>query len=165
MNEITIVPNLKNFETLSKEEIRSFIAQVEIEVGKVEQIEAPLTHHFSKGVYARELFIPKGSIIVGKIHKYENLNILSSGELSIISVDGCFRVKAPFTVVSSPGVKRMAYAHEDSIWTTVHGTEETDVDKIEEIFIAKTYEDVPALNNVIELNVLEFKEAKWLGQR
>jgi hypothetical protein len=102
-------------------------------------LELPVKHYFSKGVYARELFIPKGTVLTGKVHKYENLNIMSQGDLSVLTEDGIKRVKAPFTIVSPPGTKRVAYAHEDTIWTTIHGTDETDVDKIEEVFIAQDY--------------------------
>jgi len=52
---------------------------------------------------------------------------------------GIKRVRAPFTVVSPAGTRRVAYAHEDTIWMTVHGTHETDLDKIEDHFIAQTY--------------------------
>jgi len=103
-----------------------------------ETIDIPPVHHFSKGLYARELRIPKGTIISGKIHKYENLNIMSQGELSILTETGVKRVKAPFTVISPPGTKRLAYAHEDTVWTTIHATEERDVDKIEAEFIAQS---------------------------
>lgn len=101
----------------------------------------PVRHHFSPGVYAREMFIPKGTIIVGKIHKHVNLNIMSAGELSVLTENGIERVRAPFTIVSPPGTKRVAYAHEDTVWTTIHGTDITDVDEIEERFIAQTEED------------------------
>lgn len=131
---------------LSRDEIRALIGNLQDRAVEIEKagggVDAPVTHRFSKGVYAREMFIPKGAFVVGKIHKYQNLNILSKGDLSVLSVDGIMRVKAPFAVVSDPGVKRAVYAHEDCIWTTIHGTDETDVDKIEEIFIAKSYEDV-----------------------
>lgn len=129
-------------DSLTQEQIRNFITLAEQQIAAVEQVDAPVNHHFSKDVYARELFIPKGCFIVGKIHKHQNLNILSQGDLSIVSIEGCTRVQAPFTVVSPPGVKRLAYAHEDCIWTTIHGTSETDVDVIESIFIAKSYEEV-----------------------
>lgn len=100
-------------------------------------VECPITHHFSDGIYAREMFIPKGTVLTGKIHKHTNLNIMSQGELSVLTEDGIKRVKAPFTIVSPPGTKRIAYAHEDTIWTTIHATEETDVDKIEHHFVAQ----------------------------
>lgn len=118
------------------------------------QIEEKLTHNFSDGVYARELFIPKGALIVGKIHKKKNMNIISKGEVTFLSVDGAFRVKAPYTFVASPGVKRIIYAHEDTVWTTIHGTHETDLEKIEEEFIAKDYSEVPEISEE-ELNLIK----------
>jgi quercetin dioxygenase-like cupin family protein len=128
---------------MSKEEIRGLIQDVQNLMVKQEQVETPITNHFSPGVYAREMFIPKGTIVIGKIHKHENMSIMSKGELSIISIDGGVkRVKAPYTVVAPPGVKRMVYAHEDTVWTSIHGTHETDLAKIEEEFIAKNYDEV-----------------------
>lgn len=138
-------------EAMTKDEIRGFIAAVEercMEVPVEHHAQIPLQHHFSKDVYAREILIPKGSIVVGKIHKHENLNILSKGSLLLVSIDGVMKVEAPYTVVSSPGVKRLALALEDSVWTTIHGTAEKDLEKIEDEFIAKTYDDVPQLIDI-----------------
>lgn len=123
---------------------REKVFAIEREMFKHEQLELPVKHHFSQGVYARELFIPKGTLLTGKIHKYAQLNILSQGELSVLTEDGIVRVKAPFTVVSPPGTKRIAFAHEDSVWTTIHGTDETDLDKIEAHYIAETDADYMA---------------------
>ena len=152
-----MLPNKIDFTSMSKHDIQEFIVAVEKEAFEVDEnfkVELPLKHHFSKGVYAREIHIPTGHLIVGKIHKHENLNILSQGELTVISIDGCFKLKAPATFVSSPGVKRLAFVHEDVVWTTVHGTDETDLEKIEEEFIVKSYDDL-----------IENKEVLWLGQR
>lgn len=98
--------------------------------------------HFSQGVYARELHIPAGTVLTGKIHKFQNLNILSQGRMQIFMDDGTTKeVSAPFTVVSPPGTRRAALALTDCVWTTIHGTEETDVAKIENHFIAQTPAD------------------------
>jgi hypothetical protein len=94
-------------------------------------------HRFSPGVYSREITIPKGTVCTGEIHKYAQLNIMSKGDMSVLTEDGIVRVQAPFTVVSPPGTKRVAYAHEDTVWTTILHTEETDIQKIEDHFIAK----------------------------
>jgi quercetin dioxygenase-like cupin family protein len=99
-------------------------------------IDLPVKHYFSQGVYARELFIPKGTVLTGHIHKYTQLNVLVMGDMTVQTEDGPKRVKPPFVVVSPAGIKRAAYAHEDSIWLTVHGTDETDLEKIEARFIA-----------------------------
>lgn len=103
------------------------------------KVETPHVDYFSKGVYARELHIPAGTVLTGKIHKYQNLNILSQGDISVLMDDGEIkRIQAPYTVVSPPGTRRVAYAHSDVVWTTIHGTDKTDVDAIEEEFIAQT---------------------------
>lgn len=136
-------------------ELREMIANFETECAKLPQMEIPLKHHFSRGVYAREIFIPKGTMIVGKIHKHLNMNILSQGDVSVLSIDGMKRIKASSTFVASPGAKRVIYAHEDSVWTTIHGTDETDLEKLEDEFIAKTYEDVPKVNGKEPANTLE----------
>lgn len=106
--------------------------------------ECPLTHHFAPGAYGREIFIPKGSIVVGKIHKHAHLNILSQGSVSVLTEDGPLEFSAPRTWVSSPGTKRVVFAHTDVVWTTVHVTEETDLEKIEDAVIAKTYDALEA---------------------
>lgn len=122
-------------------EIHEKINRIEYELRKGELLDLPLKHYFSEGVYAREMFIPKGTVVTGKIHKYTNLNIMSQGDLSVLTESGIVRVKAPFTIVSPPGTRRVAYAHEDTIWTTVHGCNETDIEEIERIFIAQTEEE------------------------
>mgnify|MGYP003382627416 FL=1 len=102
-------------------------------------VDIPNVDYFSKGVYAREITIPAGTVITGKIHKYANLNIMSKGDLSVLMEDGTVhRVQAPFTIVSPPGTRRAAYAHTETVWTTIHGTDKTDLDAIEAEFIAQT---------------------------
>ena len=142
-----MLPKVIDPATITKDEIRELIAMLESEISVGPEVDIGVSHRFSKGVYAREIFIPKGTFLVGKIHRYENLNILSKGELTVLSIEGCARLKAPFTVVSPPGVKRVAYAHEDSVWTTIHGTDETDLAKIEEEFIVKSYAELDEKEN------------------
>ena len=113
------------------------LVDLEKELLKLPQIEAPVKHNFAEGVYIRELFIPKDSLIIGKRHRYETCNILLKGELSIymgpdIPVK---RMKAPCIFNSKPGTKKMAYSHEDTIFINVHPTNERDLEKIEDEFI------------------------------
>lgn len=108
---------------------------------KHEPVEVPIRHYFSDGVYAREMVVPKGVLLTGKIHKYTQLNMLLSGDVSVLLDDGWVRVRAPYTTVQAPGAKRMFYAHEVSVWTVILRTEETDVEKIEACFVAETEAD------------------------
>ncbi len=118
--------------------MREKVNALEVELLKQPQVDMPPVHYFAPGLYAREITIPKGTVLTGKIHKFAQLNIMSKGELSVLTEDGIKRVRAPFTIVSPPGTKRIAYAHEDTVWTTIHGTEETDLEKIEVKFIAQS---------------------------
>lgn len=117
--------------------LRDKVTAFEAEIRKIPPVDCPVVNHFSEGIYAREMFIPKGTVLTGKIHKFTNLNIMSKGDLSILTEQGVIRVKAPYTVVSPPGTKRIAYAHEDTVWTTIHATEDTDLEKIEHHFVAQ----------------------------
>lgn len=116
-------------------------------------IEIATTHYFAPGVYMRQVFIPKGAIVTGKIHKTEHLNILSQGELTVYTEDGMKRLKASTVIKSQPGIKRAAVAHEDSVWITVHHNpdDERDPDKIEERLIAKTFSEVQGFKDETRL--------------
>lgn len=122
---------------ISKLVTRDKVLEAETIMASMPQISLKTIDHFSKDVYARELHIPKGVTLTGKIHKYEQLNILAKGRIKVL-VDGIIKdIEAPFIVVSPPGTKRIAYALEDCVWITVHGTNEKDVDVIEKEFIAQ----------------------------
>jgi hypothetical protein len=103
-------------------------------------------HYFAESLYARELFIPKGTTLTGRIHKTEHLCVLSLGEVSVQTETGIERIKASTVVLSKPGIKRVLYAHEDSVWINFHHhpTNEKDLDKIEEIFTVGTFEELEA---------------------
>jgi len=133
---------------------RASINDLENKLKKMPQVDMPPVHHFSNGVYARELFIPRGTLLIGKIHKYESLNILSQGTILIMTEEGEKMVSAPFHVVSPPGTKRVGFALTDVTWTTIHATEEKDLEKIEDEVIAKDYDEVEVLD-VVEKERLE----------
>lgn len=105
------------------------------------QIDIPPVHTFAKGLYARSITIPKGTLLTGEIHKEEHLNIVSQGDISVLTEDGPKRVQAPCLMVSRPGTKRVGYAHDETVWTTIHAnpTEERNIEQIEARLIATDY--------------------------
>lgn len=89
-------------------------------------------HNFTPGIYHRSIKIPKGSILVSKIHTTTHPFVLHSGDVSVwTSESGWIRMTAPYVGVTTPWTVRIFYAHEDSVWSTFHATKETCVDKIE----------------------------------
>lgn len=123
---------------------REKVIRLESEMLKMPQAEIPVRHFFSRGVYAREMTCPKDAVITGRIHKYSQINILSKGEVSVITDDGLLRVKAPFTYVSEAGAKRAFVVHEEAVWTTICHTHITDVDQVEDELTVGSFEEFSA---------------------
>jgi hypothetical protein len=119
---------------------RDKIMNLEDEIRKLPPVEAELKHYFSRGVYARALYLPKGSVLTGKIHKYSQINVLLKGKMAIASIEGTKEVNAGDVIESGPGVKRAGYALEDSVWLTISGTHETDLEKLEDELISPSFE-------------------------
>lgn len=111
------------------------------EMKSMETIEIPVKNYFADNSYAREIIIPKGTIVLGKIHKFSHINICSKGDISVLTDEGVKRIQAPYTVVSGKGSQKIAYTHEETVWTSFHSTELTDVDEIEKFFVADTYQE------------------------
>jgi len=111
-------------------------------------------HHITdSGLYAREMIIPAGTVITGKIKKHEHISVISAGFVTEVTDAGLQRIKAPYTMISKPGTKRVVWAHETTVWTTIHASDETDLDKLEQDLIAASYDDMPALVQQLELEV------------
>lgn len=123
------------------------VLRLEREIGKLPQVELPIRHFFIKspqpvtGGYAREMTIIQGAALVGRVHKHPCINIISKGDISVTTDEGVKRIQAPYTFVSPAGTKRAGYAHEETLWTTLHLTDETDTDKIEDDLGTVTHEE------------------------
>lgn len=110
---------------------RQKIARIVEFFGRQIQTECPLKHYFAPGVYVREIFMPAGTIVVGKIHKTEHFNIIQKGRVRVFQEGGDFEIAGPLTFVSGAGVQKVLYIMEDTIWSTVHITQERDLVKLE----------------------------------
>lgn len=95
-------------------------------------------HHWAPGLYAREMRAKAGAVITSKVHKYAGLSILSKGRMLLYKGDGTTEeVSAGFHIVAPAGTKRAALVLEDAVWTCMHPTNETDLEVIEQHFIAQ----------------------------
>ena len=110
------------------------------------QIDFKVEHYFAEGTYTRVLFIPKDTVITGKIHRHSCTNILVAGKMRVISQDGEYDLVAPEFFVSGPGVKKAGVALEDSIWVNVHPwAGEPNVELIEQEIIVPEEEQIACL--------------------
>lgn len=117
------------------------IATLASHMKQLPQLDAPVKHHFSKGVYAREILMPKGMLLVGKIHKTRHLNIISQGECVVVTPTRRLELSAPCTFESAEGEQKVIYMLTDVIWTTIHLTSSTDLEVIEKECIAEEYDE------------------------
>lgn len=104
-------------------------------------------HFFAPGIYVRTLFIPKGYVLVGEIHREETINILLMGKLSVVTSDGDEIIAgAPLIFKAKPG-KKAGYAIEDSWYLTIHPNKNdiTDIKQLEGHITVPNYE---ALENL-----------------
>ncbi len=128
------------------------IAEVESIMASLPQGDFPLKHRFtktvvgnqSKGMYVREIKMPKGSVILSKIHKTQHPYVVLSG-CAIVWQPGkpAELLSAGHVGITEPGTQRLLEIVEDCSWVTFHPTDETDLEKIEAEVIAKPGEFIP----------------------
>ena len=119
----------------------------------------PLKHSFAEGIYVREIFIPKGTILTGKIHKHRHPNFLMSGTVEVVTEGrGPEILQGPLVMVSEGGTKRALRAISDLHWVTVHLnlSDTQDLAKIEKYVIAKDYEEYEKFRKLQDNPVMKF---------
>lgn len=149
--ELSVVSEFYRIATLGEAAIREKIAEVQaqldegIAAGKYTAVDLEPVNTFAPQVYLRELTIPKGQLIVGKIHRHAHFNFLSKGSVSVLTKDGAVHYQAPCQMVSSAGTQRLLYTHEETTWTVIHPNPMnlTNVDELEAMHIAKDYSEFP----------------------
>ncbi len=102
-------------------------------------------HHFAKGAYAREMIVPADVFITGKAHKTEHLSIFLEGKMLVATPQGSKEIEAPIIEIAGPGIKRAGYTLEPVRWITVHPTDETNIDVLEDMLLTNDPDDIQPL--------------------
>lgn len=126
---------------------RETILAFESALRPFDQTDCPLQHNFAPGQYGRTITLPADSFIVGKIHKHAHLNIVSKGLVTVVTEFGNRTIDArlaPVVFTSEAGTKRALYVHEETVWTTIHQTQSTDLAEIEREIIAPDFGELDA---------------------
>jgi quercetin dioxygenase-like cupin family protein len=101
------------------------------------EIDLNISHHFSDGVYARKMLLPAGHFAVTHAHEYDHLSILAAGVVEL-EADGVVQMlRAPACVTILANTHHQITALEDAVWFCIHATDETDVDKLDEVLIRR----------------------------
>lgn len=113
-----------------------------------EQVRLEVRHHFTDGLYARELCVPAGVVLVGALHRTRHLFVLTQGHIVVNDGTGAKELHAPYTCETQPGIKRAITALTDAVMMTFHVTAETDLAKIEAAVIIPETELPNAVGDV-----------------
>jgi len=146
-------------EIRKRKEFREKISELEEAVvsadngitGEVLHDTNPVKHTFAGGCYVREIYNPADELIITKIHTKEHPFFLMKGEMSILTEEGIQHIKAPYQGVTKPGTKRAIYTHEECIFITVHATDNTTIEDVEDEVVCTKYEDLPPGCDALEI--------------
>ena len=126
---------------------------------------APIVEEYGCGTYARELFMKKGMVITGRIHKHSHINVISQGRVAVMTEFGKKVYEAPCTFVSEVGLKRAVYIEEDTVWTTIHLTKHIGEENLDEMMkeaTADSYAEIgleePDMSKMVGYDINSFGE-------
>lgn len=106
--------------------------RLEVAIAQMPAVELLTEHLFGHKCYARILHIPAGTALTGKPHRFRTINVLLKGKIEVAANNEAPRMlEAPAIFVAEAGARRAGLVHEDVTWVNIHGTEETDLEKIE----------------------------------
>ena len=109
------------------DEIKSF----EKQLSSLPQLNQEINHEIFGGIYCRTGCIPAGVSFVGQVHKHDHINIVV-GDITIVTDNGPVRLTGYNVLPTKAGSKRVAFTHAQTFWTTIHATDLTDVQSIED---------------------------------
>lgn len=124
----------------TQQQIKELHSELESRDDSIHFEDEGVTHHVSGGMYAREMFIPKGMLIIGKIYKQDHICVISEGVIDVIDNRGRRRIEAPYTFTEKGGIQRVVLSLEDTVWTTINITDLQDPKEIMDNITSTNYE-------------------------
>ena len=105
------------------------------ELKSMPQVDCNTQHYFGPNLYVREVTMPAGSVIIGKPHKAEHMCVMLQGRMLLVNEDGSkTELVAPKTFVGTPG-RKIAYILETTVFQNIFVTDETDIEKLENMLV------------------------------
>lgn len=137
---------------------RKKVENLQAELQKLSVGSFELNHYFAPGIYAREMRVPAGTTLTGAVHKTCHLCILSQGRVRVFGQGGTHDLSAPSIIRSEPGEKRAIYVYEDAVWTNIHATNETDIEKLVSELTESTSQELVGGSQNPQTRMIERKE-------
>lgn len=131
-------------------DLNSYAVAMEVAkaIGIMEEPKMDLSHYFADGIYVRYLVIPKGTLIVGKVHRKASINIMLKGDITIYADGDSERFVGHYIGVAPAGTQKAARTHEETIWLCVHAVDNEDLEEIEKDIISSNVETSNVIKNI-----------------
>jgi len=100
------------------------------------------------GMYVRKILIPKGTFLTSKVWLEPYLDIMVSGDITVFTEHGTKRMTGLNVLPGRKLRKRVGVAHEDTVWITVHRTDDLVLDGLENNMTAASVEEGEAILSV-----------------
>ena len=94
-----------------------------------------IEHHFSDGLYAKEMRFNAGEAILKHTHDFSHLSILAKGKVAVIKGEEIEVIEAPACIEIKAGLTHGVKAITDCVWFCIHATDEKDPSKVDKILI------------------------------
>lgn len=142
--------------------VATSLDQIEAIMLDAPQIDCPVTHHFGPGIYMREAFLPAGTYVMGHAHKDEHMNIMLKGKMAVIVNGEAKVIEGPYIFTGQPG-RKFAYIIEDTVFVNAYATDETDIEKLEEMYVDKSDAWRDAEQQALNMQAIDAAVHKYLG--
>jgi hypothetical protein len=107
------------------------IANLEQQILQRPQVDCPMLHWIDGPYYYRAILVRKDTLITGAKHRLEH-ECVSIGDIQVSTDLGMKRLTGYHRFWADAGKKRVGLALEDTIWVTIHWTNQPTVEGIEE---------------------------------
>lgn len=101
------------------------------------EVDLGTKHHFSDGVYAKEMHLPAGYKAYSHSHAYSHLSLLATGVAVVRTDEGSKTYYAPACIEIVAHTNHEITALEDVTWYCIHATTETDETKVDQVIIGE----------------------------
>ena len=96
-----------------------------------------ITHHFSDGLYAKQIVILAGTAVLKHTHNFNHLSILAQGKVAVMKGEAVEIIEAPACIEIQSGLVHGIKAITNCVWFCIHATDEKDASKVDEVLIVE----------------------------
>lgn len=161
INESLAVSLVESVSCIIADDRREKIEHLEAEMLTHPQLEIPVEYSFAGGMYARKILIPAGTLLTGRIHKFDHFEVMISGDITVSTDSGKVeRLVGGHSFSCKAGKKRAGFAHTDTVWVSFHSAEPIDPDIMYDYITCGTFDEYEEFKKIYAESVSKFHDSE-----